>query len=80
MNFASPYHAVPIARVRAGQISDVFFHYGNTFVLGFDANFAGDEKQLQRVKTQLDVTAVVPRGKPPILRGVSYLAKTGQTR
>jgi hypothetical protein len=29
------------------------FGYGNTFVLGFDANIAGDEKQFQWVKAQL---------------------------
>src|SRR5207253_5524946 len=29
------------------------FGYGNTFVLGFDANIAGDEKQFQWVKGQL---------------------------
>jgi hypothetical protein len=30
------------------------FGYGNTFVLGFDANIAGDEKQFQWVKSQLE--------------------------
>ena len=30
------------------------FGYGNTFVLGFDANIAGDEKQFQWVKGQLE--------------------------
>jgi hypothetical protein len=30
------------------------FAYGNTFVLGFDANIAGDEKQFQWVKAQLE--------------------------
>jgi hypothetical protein len=30
------------------------FGYGNTFVLGFDANIAGDEKQFRWVKAQLE--------------------------
>jgi 3',5'-cyclic AMP phosphodiesterase CpdA len=30
------------------------FVYGNTFVIGFDANIAGDEKQFQWVKSQLE--------------------------
>jgi hypothetical protein len=30
------------------------FGYGNTFVLGFDANIAGDEKQFQWVKNQFE--------------------------
>lgn len=30
------------------------FDYGNTFVIGFDANIAGDEKQFQWVKGQLE--------------------------
>lgn len=30
------------------------FGYGNTFVIGFDANIAGDEKQFQWVKSQLE--------------------------
>jgi len=30
------------------------FAYGNTFVLGFDANIVGDEKQFQWVKSQLE--------------------------
>jgi hypothetical protein len=30
------------------------FGYGNTFVLGFDADIAGDEKQFQWVKSQLE--------------------------
>jgi 3',5'-cyclic AMP phosphodiesterase CpdA len=30
------------------------FGYGNTFVVGFDANIAGDESQFQWVKTQLE--------------------------
>jgi hypothetical protein len=30
------------------------FGYGNTFVIGFDANIAGDEKQLAWVKAQLE--------------------------
>lgn len=30
------------------------FGYGNTFVIGFDANIAGDEKQFQWVKAQLE--------------------------
>ena len=30
------------------------FAYGNTFVVGFDANIAGDERQFQWVKTQLE--------------------------
>lgn len=31
------------------------FAYGNTFVLGFDANIVGDEKQFRWVKSQLEV-------------------------
>jgi Calcineurin-like phosphoesterase len=30
------------------------FGYGNTFVMGLDANIAGDEKQYQWIKTQLE--------------------------
>jgi hypothetical protein len=30
------------------------FGYGNTFVLGFDANIAGDQKQFEWVKSQLE--------------------------
>jgi hypothetical protein len=30
------------------------FGYGNTFVVGFDANIAGDEKQFEWVKAQLE--------------------------
>jgi hypothetical protein len=30
------------------------FGYGNTFVIGFDANIAGDQKQFEWVKSQLD--------------------------
>jgi len=30
------------------------FGYGNTFVIGFDANIAGDQKQFQWVKSQLE--------------------------
>ena len=39
---------------RLSEYPTYAFGYGNTFVLGFDANIAGDEKQFQWVKGQLE--------------------------